>query len=161
MMLTDAWNLNSPNFLPTASSPLISGAAFTSPKLQDPYFDQVTFRGAFGTTDWTAGWTNWDPQNQNYMVGISEVDNSFVVVSNVYPNPAKDLTSVSITINSKSGLQINMFDVSGKLIKKITNELFSPGYYSFEIDMKDLDSGVYILKISSDNNLKTSRIIKI
>jgi hypothetical protein len=26
----------------------------------------LTFRGAMGATDWTIGWTNWDPQNTAY-----------------------------------------------------------------------------------------------
>jgi len=35
--------------------------------INDPFFDHVEFRGAFGsTTDWTAGWANWDPQNTSY-----------------------------------------------------------------------------------------------
>jgi hypothetical protein len=35
--------------------------------INDPFFDQVSYRGAFGTSeDWTAGWANWDPQNTNY-----------------------------------------------------------------------------------------------
>ncbi|NLI23278.1 MAG: hypothetical protein GX419_01045, partial [Bacteroidales bacterium] len=34
--------------------------------ISNPFFDQVLFRGAFGTTNWTEGWANWDPQNTNY-----------------------------------------------------------------------------------------------
>lgn len=56
----------SPNFLPMSGSPALSGAAFTNTNLSDPFFTQVTFKGAMGTTDWTQGWTNWDPQNTAY-----------------------------------------------------------------------------------------------
>jgi hypothetical protein len=28
--------------------------------------NSLTFRGAMGATDWTIGWTNWDPQNTAY-----------------------------------------------------------------------------------------------
>ena len=34
--------------------------------INNPFFDQVLFRGAFGTTNWTEGWANWDPQNTLY-----------------------------------------------------------------------------------------------
>ncbi|MDR2980340.1 MAG: hypothetical protein LBV02_07890 [Bacteroidales bacterium] len=54
--------LNKPNFLPQSGSPLLSGADFTG--LSD--FEQVNFIGAFGTTDWTSGWCNFDPQNTEY-----------------------------------------------------------------------------------------------
>ena len=55
--------LNSPNFLPQSSSPLLSGANFDG---LDTYFERVNFIGAFGTTDWTAGWCNFNPQNTDY-----------------------------------------------------------------------------------------------
>lgn len=54
-----------PNFLPQAGSPLLTGGIRTG-KITDAFFDNVTFRGAFGTTDWTLGWTNWDPNNTPY-----------------------------------------------------------------------------------------------
>jgi len=40
---------------------------FAQSTINDPFFEQVAYRGAFGTSnDWTAGWANWDPQNTNY-----------------------------------------------------------------------------------------------
>jgi len=56
------------SFLPAAGSPLLSGALFTNAKLADNFFDKTpTYKGAFGTTDWTKEqWTNFDPQNTVY-----------------------------------------------------------------------------------------------
>ena len=48
------------------ASPLLSGANFNNLNLQDPFFTPVNFRGAFGTTDWTSGWANWNPQTTVY-----------------------------------------------------------------------------------------------
>ena len=48
------------------ASPLLTGASFTNSNLQDPFFTQVGYRGAFGTTDWTSGWANFTPQNTVY-----------------------------------------------------------------------------------------------
>lgn len=64
VMLTDAYNATSPNFLPTAGSPLLSGASFDAAELAT--FEETDFRGAFGALDWTSCWANWDPQNTNY-----------------------------------------------------------------------------------------------
>jgi hypothetical protein len=30
------------------------------------FFDVVGFHGAFGSTDWTDGWANFDPKNTTY-----------------------------------------------------------------------------------------------
>jgi hypothetical protein len=32
----------------------------------DAFFTTVAYKGAFGTEDWTAGWTNWTPQETDY-----------------------------------------------------------------------------------------------
>jgi hypothetical protein len=66
LMITSQFNLTAPNFLPTAGSPLLSGASFTNTRLTDSFFTVVTYRGAFGATDWTSGWCNFDPQNTDY-----------------------------------------------------------------------------------------------
>jgi hypothetical protein len=54
--------LNKPNFIPQSGSPLLTGANFSGLS----GFETVSFIGAFGTTDWTAGWCNFDPQNTDY-----------------------------------------------------------------------------------------------
>lgn len=59
-------SLTSPQLLPEGASPLMSGADFSDPALSGGFFQQVSHRGAFGTTNWTSGWTNWDPQNTTY-----------------------------------------------------------------------------------------------
>lgn len=40
--------------------------AGTPGTITDAFFERVTYVGAFGTTDWTSGWANWNPQNTNY-----------------------------------------------------------------------------------------------
>lgn len=61
-------NMENPmaTLMPAANSPLLTSGSFANPRLQSSYFDRVSFRGAFGTTNWTTGWTNFDPQNTDY-----------------------------------------------------------------------------------------------
>lgn len=66
LMLNDPFNLSGPNFRPQVGSPLQSGADFSWSPLTDSFFAPVAYRGAFGSEDWTTGWTNWDPQNTAY-----------------------------------------------------------------------------------------------
>ncbi|WP_210486726.1 T9SS C-terminal target domain-containing protein [Rufibacter aurantiacus] len=49
-------------YLPQTGSMVLSGASFAGIN----GFESTAYIGAFGTTDWTAGWTNWDPQNTDY-----------------------------------------------------------------------------------------------
>lgn len=47
-------------------SPVLNAASFSNAVLNDPFFDQVSYIGAFGSVNWTAGWANFDPQNTTY-----------------------------------------------------------------------------------------------
>jgi len=62
-------NYANPNFLLSAGSTALTGADFSAPNLNNSFFETTTYRGAFdGTNDWTACWSNFDPQNENYDV---------------------------------------------------------------------------------------------
>lgn len=62
----------------TTSSTYLNNASFVHPKLANflapstgtvagtNFFEQVNFRGAFGTTNWAAGWSNFTPESTVY-----------------------------------------------------------------------------------------------
>lgn len=56
---------SNPSFAVTSGS-AASGAAFTNPRLSGSFFQQVAYRGAFGTTDWTDGWAEFNPVSKVY-----------------------------------------------------------------------------------------------
>lgn len=79
--LLNPFNLTSPSFLPSSTSPIVYTATapnppavsptFTDDKVADAFFTKVNYIGAFAGTgtsadNWTAGWTNFDPQNTDY-----------------------------------------------------------------------------------------------
>ncbi|MBX7182129.1 MAG: PKD domain-containing protein [Bacteroidia bacterium] len=66
LMVNDPFNLTNPDFIPQTGSPLLSGSDFTNSSLQGAAIEQVNYRGAFGSEDWTDCWANWDPQNTAY-----------------------------------------------------------------------------------------------
>ncbi|MCK9411956.1 MAG: Ig-like domain-containing protein [Prolixibacteraceae bacterium] len=61
LKVTTPFNLTAPNFLPQTGSPLLTGAATLPTGLE-----ATDYIGAFKTTDWTAGWTNWNPKTTVY-----------------------------------------------------------------------------------------------
>lgn len=63
VQLTAPFNFTAPNFLPAGGSPALTGADFAG---MDSFFTTVTYKGAFGPTDWTAGWTNFNPKSASY-----------------------------------------------------------------------------------------------
>jgi hypothetical protein len=52
----------------SSNSPVNGAASFSDTYLNNSFFEPVSFVGAFGPIDWTAGWANFDPQNASYPV---------------------------------------------------------------------------------------------
>ncbi len=48
------------------SDPIIEIPADNTETLANSFFDKVTYKGAFGTTDWSAGWANYNPEQTDY-----------------------------------------------------------------------------------------------
>jgi len=59
-------SVGTPDFTVKAGSVAAAGAVFTNAKVTDSFFDKVTYRGAFGTENWAAGWAHFDPQSLPY-----------------------------------------------------------------------------------------------
>ncbi|MES2836405.1 MAG: T9SS C-terminal target domain-containing protein [Bacteroidota bacterium] len=60
LKIEESFNLTAPNFLPATGSALLSGAKSVTGT------ESTSFIGAFGTENWTATWSNFDPQTPKY-----------------------------------------------------------------------------------------------
>ena len=65
-LIADAAKRGTPNFTVIASSAAAAGADFSHAKVADAFFEQVAYKGAFGDTDWSAGWASFNPQALPY-----------------------------------------------------------------------------------------------
>lgn len=63
---TNATYPSNPNFGTAFTGASQTGASFTNPKVSGSFFNSTTFKGAFGTTDWTDGWAEFQPQKKEY-----------------------------------------------------------------------------------------------
>jgi len=70
----------------------------------------------------------------------------------IYPNPVFDAFSLKLKVNQKVD-QIKIYDVSGKQVKNII-------YNNDKVDIADLSSGIYFLKIRTNEGEYLSKIIK-
>jgi parallel beta-helix repeat protein len=66
-----------------------------------------------------------------------------------YPNPFRGKTVISfgLPFKEKSFVNVEIFDVRGRMIKRLINEPLSAGIYSVEFDASHMGSGVYYCRI--------------
>ena len=85
--------------------------------------------------------------NQNYSM------NGFSLSQN-YPNPFNPTTSIKFTIPKSGLVTLKVYDVFGKEVITLVNEIKSTGEHSIDFNAVNLASGVYFYRIAihSDKN---------
>ncbi|MBT3207572.1 MAG: T9SS type A sorting domain-containing protein [Bacteroidetes bacterium] len=97
-----------------------------------------------------------------YIVGliVSEHFNSssFKLYQN-YPNPFSEQTTIRFYLPQKSNITIHIFDIFGKLVKTIPQDVFYQGNNKIIINCKNLDAGTYFYKVVSGKYCATRKMI--
>jgi hypothetical protein len=77
----------------------------------------------------------------------------------VYPNPATDLINIVLTTSKKIKVTIEILDVRGSLVHKQAC-VFSNDRSGEQIAIANLEPGIYLIKMRSDEEFKTIKLIK-
>jgi hypothetical protein len=81
-------------------------------------------------------------------------------LSQNFPNPFNPVTILNYGIPKRSNVTLEVFDVTGKLVSTIVNNLFqTEGYYSIEFDASNLPSGVYYYRITAGEFIDSKKMI--
>ena len=78
----------------------------------------------------------------------------------VFPNPAVESTTLEIQAPEKERMNIRLYDASGKFIREIHSGEISRGTFRRQIDLNDLNSGLYLIIIQSKGFKETVRVVK-
>lgn len=106
---------------------------------------------------------NWilkDAEIQNLTSVKNEIPNSFLLFQN-YPNPFNPNTFIKYQLPFRSKVVLKIYDVSGKEITTLVNNIQQQGIYiiEFNADRFNLPSGVYYYKFTSDFFTETKKMI--
>ncbi len=85
------------------------------------------------------------------LVDVEEVETTGKF--SLYPNPAKH--EISYDLGEEHPISLEIFDVQGRKVKQININLPSG-----RIDISDMEKGIYLFKIFTDENTRTKLIVK-
>ncbi len=80
-------------------------------------------------------------------------------LSQNYPNPFNPSTSINFNLPVDGKVSIRLFDMSGKEVAVLVNEVKSAGYYSVNFNAASLSSGVYFYAITANNFTATRKML--
>ena len=93
-------------------------------------------------------------------VGLSEneLNESSVALS---PNPFSSSFNIKLYLQYQQTVTIQVTDVLGKVVKKLPSHSLNDGENNIEIDLgKEVNNGIYFLKVTSNKNSVVKKIIK-
>jgi len=88
--------------------------------------------------------------------------NSFILY-NTYPNSLNPSTKIKYEIpgqarNDNVSVTLKVYDILGKEVATLVNQLQKAGYYEVQFDASNLTSGVYFYRISAAEFIMTKKM---
>ncbi|RTY98297.1 T9SS type A sorting domain-containing protein, partial [Flavobacterium sp. RSP49] len=91
-------------------------------------------------------------------VNLSMSDFSRLKVLSLYPNPSSDFFSIQYNLEDVGQVEVQIIDNAGRLVKKYSSKKDS-GVWTERYPTDNLVEGVYFVKIVSQNNSTTQKLL--
>jgi hypothetical protein len=76
-----------------------------------------------------------------------------------YPNPFNPTTTIKYDLPSASRVELRLYDLLGREVTTLVNEVQTAGYHSVRFDASGLASGVYFYRMKAGEFTQTKRML--
>lgn len=118
-------------------------------------FDSFLFAGTNSNGVWRYPISQMETQIRN---GPGQIPADFVLSQN-YPNPCNPSTIISYDLPVNAQVTLKVFDVLGREIQTLVNELQSAGNHSVTFNASNLPSGVYFYRLQAGTFSQTMKLL--
>jgi hypothetical protein len=121
--------------------------------------DQAT---AFTPTS-SSQWNTYKARLSDILVSVNnngEIPLKYDLRQN-FPNPFNPVTKINYSVLEKGLVLITVFDLLGRKVIQLVNEIKSPGNYEVIFDAANLSSGMYIYKMQTDKFSSVKKMVLI
>ncbi len=107
--------------------------------------------------DYNGNYKYYDLQNE-VVIGVPS---KFALMQN-YPNPFNPSTKINYELPITNYVSLKIFDITGKEVAQLVNQIQQSGYYSVDFNAASLSSGTYFYKLTSDkfSDVKKMVVVK-
>ena len=101
--------------------------------------------------------------SEDIQIGTLNVENegfpNEVSLKQNYPNPFNPTTTIDYYLSNPGNVNINIYDIHGKLVDNLLNENKSAGSHSIKWSPTNISSGLYFVKLFQNNSINQIKII--
>ncbi|WP_020402516.1 family 10 glycosylhydrolase [Gracilimonas tropica] len=88
---------------------------------------------------------------------LTELPESMSLEQN-YPNPFNPTTQIKFTLSESGFATLKVYDMLGREVATLKNEVLSSGQHSVNFNASDLSSGIYIYQLTMGSETKTRKM---
>lgn len=98
--------------------------------------------------------------NDNEPLSFDKKDEFTGLDVSIYPNPVYENFTIELTSNIKEDAIMKLYTVTGKQVKQVEIPNFSAGTNKIQLDVSDLENGIYFCNVTVGSTSKTVKVIK-
>ena len=120
------------------------------------------FRGNMARTGYYN--SNLSSENLGCSVLSTELDYSIpkgFTLHKIYPNPFNPISNISFSIQKYQYVSIDIYDIRGRLIKKLFSGFKFPGEYKINWDASQFTSGLYLIQLKTNRHKESQKVLLI
>lgn len=116
------------------------------------------------------GWMSFDYisiaiEDTSTVTDTTNVSSQSIKTKNIsifcVPNPADSFSTISYTIHEPGNVKLELFDMTGKKVKTITESFEKAGTHKITLDCHGLGNKIYFIKMESGGSTVTGKLILI
>ena len=78
-----------------------------------------------------------------------------------YPNPFNPGSKISFKTFTESRITAELYDVTGKLVQQLFNDVYTQGMHQYELNGSNLKSGIYFVRLTGNSLVRTIKVVLI
>ncbi|WP_188133854.1 right-handed parallel beta-helix repeat-containing protein [Chitinophaga sp. CF418] len=78
-----------------------------------------------------------------------------------YPNPFNSYTVISFDVADESRVQLNVYDVNGRMIARLVDKVMQPGVQTVTWQTPNLPAGIYVLQLRANDVVTTYKVFHV
>ncbi len=81
------------------------------------------------------------------------------VTINVYPNPVVEEATIDFQVENDTEVTVQVYDLSGRLVMNKVLGIYNEGSHKANLNVNELTSGTYVIKVQAGNASNTARVL--
>ena len=142
-----------------------NGSAWVNSSLNSSSYDGNGNRTTLLQQSWkNGGWVNSQLLQYTYeqVTAVEQASHpipiDFALYQN-YPNPFNPSTNIQFSIVQRQLTIVKVFDVLGRELATLVNEVKEPGTYTVQFNGSNLASGVYFYRLQAGSYVDTKKLV--